>query len=71
MLELNIKIKRIKEVPQLIKTIKMSYSIKKTILILFLDKIDAHELLNKYRNRLIKIVKAINILITGAKIVIK
>ena len=41
------------------------------ILILFLDKADAHELLNKYRNRLIKIVKTINMLITGVKIVTK
>ena len=70
-LELNIEIRRIKEVPQSIKAIKISYSIKKTILILFLDKIDAYELLNKHRNRLIKVVKAVNILITNIKIVIK
>ena len=49
----------------------MSYSMKKTILNFFLDKIDAHELLNKYRNKSIKIVKTINILVTNAKIVIK
>ena len=71
MLELNIEIRRIKKVPQLIKTIKISYSIKKAILVLFLNKTDAYELLNKYRNRLIKIVKAMNMLVTGAKIVIK
>ena len=49
----------------------MSYSIKKTILIFLSDKADAHELLNKYRNKLIKVVKTINILMTGAEIVIK
>ena len=57
--------------PQLIKAIKISYSIKKAILILFLDKTDAYELLNKYRNSLIKIIKAIDILKSNTKIVIK
>ena len=41
------------------------------ILILFFDKADAYELLDKYRNRLIKIIKAVNRLITNAKIAIK
>ena len=56
---------------QLIKAIKISYSIKKAILVLFLDKTDAYELLNKYRNRLIKIIKTVDMLMTGTKIVIK
>ena len=43
----------------------------KIILVFFSDKADAHELLNKYRNRLIKVVKTVDMLVTGIKVVIK
>ena len=49
----------------------MSYSIKEIISVLLLDKADAYELLNKYRNRLIKVVKAVDMLIINIKVVIK
>ena len=44
---------------------------KGVILVFLSDKADAHELLNKYRNRLIKIVKAVNILVINIEVVIK
>ena len=41
------------------------------IFVFLSDKSDVNELINKYRNRLIKIVKTVNVLVIGAKIVIK
>ena len=70
-LELNIEIKRLKGVPKSVKTIKILYSGKGAISVLLSDKSDVNELMNKYRNRLIKIVKIINVLIIGAEVVIK
>ena len=70
-LELNIEIRRLEGVPKSVKTIKMLYLGKGAISVLLSDKLDVNELVNKYRNRLIKIVKIINVLIIGAKIVIK
>ena len=70
-LELNIEIRRLKGVPKSVKTIKILYLGKKAISVLLSDKSDANELVNKYRNRLIKIVKTINVLVTGAEVVTK
>ena len=70
-LELNIEIKRLEGVLKSIKAIKILYLGKKTIFVFLSNKLDANELVNKYRNRLIKIIKTINVLITGAKVVIK
>ena len=71
MSELNIEIKRIEEIPQTIKTIKISYSKKESISVFLSDKSDVNELLNGYKNRLIEAVKAINMLVIGIEIVIK
>ena len=70
-LELNIKIRRLEGVPKSVKTIKILYLKKGAISVFLSNKSDANELVNKYRNRLIKIVKIINVLVIGAKIVIK
>ena len=70
-LELNIEIRRLEGVPKSVKTIKILYSGKKTISVFLSDKSDVNELVNKYRNRLIKVVKMINVLITNAKVVTK
>ena len=70
-LELNIEIRRLKGVPKSVKTIKILYLERKTISVFLSDKSDVNELVNKYRNKLIKIVKTINVLIIGAKIVTK
>ena len=70
-LELNIEIRRLEGVPKYVKTIKILYLEKKAIFVFLSDKSDVNELVNKYRNRLIKIVKIINVLVIGAKIVIK
>ena len=53
------------------KTIKISYSEKKSISVLLSDKSDVNELLNGYKDRLIKAIKTVNILITGVEIVTK
>ena len=68
-LELNIKIRRLKGVPKSVKAIKILYLEKGVISVLLSDKSDVNELINKYRNRLIKIVKTVNVLVTGAEIV--
>ena len=70
-LELNIEIKRLKGVPKSVKTIKILYLEKGAIYVLLSDKSNANELVNKYRNKLIKVVKIVNVLVTGAKVVIK
>ena len=70
-LELNIEIRRLKGIPKSIKTIKILYLRKKAIFVFLSNKSDVNELVNKYRNRLIKIVKTINVLIINAEIVIK
>ena len=70
-LELNTKIKRLESVPKSVKTIKILYSKKEAISVLLSDKSDVNELINKYRNRLIKIIKIVNVLITSAEIVTK
>ena len=70
-LELNIKIERLKDVPKSIKTIKILYLEKKTIFVFLSNMSDVNELINRYRDRLIKIVKIINLLIIGAEVVIK
>ena len=70
-LELNIKIRRLEGVPKSVKTIKILYLGKGAISVFLSDKSDVNELVNKYRNRLIKIVKMVNVLVIGAKIVIK
>ena len=71
MLELNIEIRRLKSVPKSVKTIKILYLGRGAISVLLLDNLDANELVNKYRDRLIKVVKIINVLVIGAEIVIK
>ena len=70
-LELNIEIRRLEGMPKSIKTIKVLYLEKKTIFVFLSDKSDVNELINKYRNKLIKIVKTVDVLITGAKIITK
>ena len=70
-LELNIEIRRLEGVPKSVKTIKILYLGKETISVLLSNKLDANELVNKYRNKLIKVVKIINVLVIDAKIVIK
>ena len=70
-LELNIEIRRLKGVPKSVKTIKISYSRKKAISVLLSDKSDANELVNKYQDRLIKIVKTVDVLVTDAEIITK
>ena len=57
--------------PKSIKAIKILYLGKKAISVFLSDKSDANELVNKYRDRLIKIVKTINVLVIGAEILIK
>ena len=57
--------------PKSVKTIKILYLGKKTIFVFLSDKSDVNELVNKYRNRLIKIVKIVNVLVTDVEIVIK
>ena len=71
MLELNTEIRRIEGVPQTVKAIKVSYSGKGSISVFLSDKSDVNELLNGYKNRLIKAVKVVNILVIGVEIVIK
>ena len=70
-LKLNIEIRRLKGVSKSVKTIKILYLGKEAISVLLSDNLDVNELVNKYRDRLIKIIKTINVLVTGAKIVIK
>ena len=70
-LELNIEIRRLKGVPKSVKTIKILYSEKGAISVFLSDKSDVNELVNKYRDKLIKVVKIINILIIDAKVVTK
>ena len=70
-LKLNTKIRRLEEMPQSIKTIKILYSKKGTISVLLLNRSDVNKLLIKYRDRLIKTIKAVDILITNIEIVIK
>ena len=70
-LELNTEIRRLKKMLQSVKTIKILYSEKKAISILLSDRSDVNKLLIRYRDRLIKAIKAVNILITNIKIVIK
>ena len=70
-LELNIEIRRLKNVPKSVKTIKILYLGKGTISVFLSDKLDANELVNKYRDRLIRIVKIIDVLVISAEVVIK
>ena len=70
-LELNIEIRRLKGVPKSVKAIKMLYLRRKTIFVLLSDKLDVNELVNKYRDRLIKIIKTVNVLVIGAEVVTK
>ena len=70
-LELNIEIRRLKSIPKSVKTIKILYLGKEAISVLLSDKSDVNELINKYRNRLIKIVKIVNVLIISAEVVTK
>ena len=70
-LELNIEIRRLEGVPKSVKTIKILYLGKGAISVFLSNKLNANELVNKYRNRLIKIIKMVNILIIGAKVITK
>ena len=70
-LELNIEIRRLEGVPKSVKTIKILYLGKGAISVFLSDKSDVNELMNKYRNRLIKIFKIVDILVIDAEIVIK
>ena len=57
--------------PKSIKAIKILYLKKEAISVFQSDNLDVNELVNKYRNRLIKIVKTVNVLVTDVKIVTK
>ena len=57
--------------PKSVKTIKILYLEKETISVFLSNKSDVNELVNKYRDKLIKIVKIINVLIIGVKVVTK
>ena len=70
-LKLNIEIRRLEGVPKSVKTIKILYSKKRAISVFLSDKLDANELVNKYRDKLIKIVKIVDVLVTDAEVVIK
>ena len=71
MLELNIEIRRIERVFQTVKTIKISYSGKESISVFLSNKSDVNELLNGHKDKLIKAIKAVNMLIIKVEIVIK
>ena len=70
-LKLNTEIRRLENMPKSVKTIKMLYLGKKAISVFLSDKSDVNELGNKYRNRLIKVVKTVDVLIISAKIITK
>ena len=70
-LKLNIKIRHLKGISKSIKTIKMLYLGKKVISVFLSDKSDVNELVNRYRDRLIKIIKTVNVLIINAEVIIK
>ena len=57
--------------PKSVKAIKILYLGKKAISVFLSDKSDVNELVNRYRNRLIKIVKMVNVLVIDAKIITK
>ena len=57
--------------PKSVKTIKILYSKKGAISVFLSDKSDANELVNKYRNKLIKIVKMVDILVINVEIITK
>ena len=57
--------------PKSVKTIKILYLGKGAISVLLSDKSDVNELVNKYRNKLIKVVKIIDVLVINAEIIIK
>ena len=71
MLELNIEIRRLEGVPKSVKAIKVLYLGKGAIFVFLSDKSDANELVNGYRDRLIKVVKMVDVLVIGAEVVIK
>ena len=70
-LELNIEIRRLKNVPKSVKTIKILYLGRRAIFVFLSNKLDVNKLVNKYRDKLIKIVKTVDVLVINAKIVIK
>ena len=57
--------------PKSVKTIKILYLEREAISVFLSNKSNVNELVNKYRNKLIKVVETINVLVTGAKVVIK
>ena len=57
--------------PKSVKAIKMLYLEKRAISVFLSDKLDVNKLVNKYRDRLIKIVKIINVLVIDAEVVTK
>ena len=70
-LELNIEIRRLEGVSKSIKAIKILYSEKEAIFVFLSDKSDVNELVNKYRDRLIKVVKTVDVLVISAEVVTK
>ena len=53
------------------KAVKISYLKKGSISVLLSNKSDANELLNEYKDRLIKAVKAVDMLVIEVEIFIK
>ena len=70
-LELNIEIRRLEGVPKSIKAIKILYLKKRAIFVFLSNKLDVNELVNKYRDRLNKVVKTVNVLVINVEVIIK
>ena len=62
-LKLNLEIRRLKNMSKSVEAIKILYLGKKAIFVFLSDKSDVNELINKYRDRLIKIVETVDVLV--------
>ena len=71
MLELNTGIRSLEGVPRSVKAIKVSYSERGAISVLLSERSNAEELITRHRDRLIKAIRTMDVIITGVKIVIK
>ena len=71
MLELNTGIRNLEGVPRQVKAIKVSYSEKGVISVLLSERLNAEELVARHRDRLIKVIKTVDVAVTGVEIVTK
>ena len=60
-----------KKYTNLVKMIKILYLKRGTVLVFFVNKQDVNKLINKYYNKLIKVIKLVNVIIIEIKIIIK